>query len=146
MLIAKTLTCSALCFLATPYLAAETVEIIAFSCAICQQFWKAVKVALILDRVDKFKVLAGSDACTFRGVFNFFLPSPCFPHSTSRSQLQHQSHLLLCASSPSTCPVTAKTSLKPALTASISTSRGTEGISSRLLSPETSLILISGLI
>ena len=52
--------------------------------------------------------------------------------STSRSQLPHRSHLPLCASSPSTCPATAKTNLKPASTASINMCQGMKSRQSEL--------------
>lgn len=50
--------------------------------------------------------------------------SSVFLHSTSRSLLPHQSHLLLFGSSPFTYPATAKTNLKPASTASINMFQG----------------------
>lgn len=54
--------------------------------------------------------------------------------STSRSQLPHRSHLPRCASSPSTCPATAKTNLKPASTASINMCQGMKSVSFNVLS------------
>lgn len=65
-------------------------------------------------------------------IWLFCLFSAVFLRSTSKSQLQRQSHLLLFVSSPSTYPVTAKTNHRPALTASISMFRGMALISSYL--------------
>lgn len=82
-----------------------------------------------------YAIICNSSSNMFVGMYVFSQIWLCsvFLRSTSRSQHPHQSRLPLFASSPSTYPVTAKTNLKPALTASINMFQGMELISWNLL-------------